>query len=103
MSQEHGEIYVNPPPPAAAEDPNRYATAKRPRDDGDGVAEGTAGEFPPLKRRVVLPQDVLYRIMLPSRQIGKVIGKEGTRIQKIREDTKAAIKIADAVSVSTFY
>lgn len=35
---------------------------------------------------------------MPSRQIGKVIGKVGHRIQKIREDTKATIKIADAIS-----
>ncbi|KAM1009026.1 hypothetical protein ACFX2I_005397 [Malus domestica] len=35
---------------------------------------------------------------IPSRQIGKVIGKEGCRIQKIREETKANIKITDAIA-----
>lgn len=82
----------------AQEDPNRSATAKRPRDDAVSV-----DEIQPIKRRVALPNDVLYRIMLPSRHIGKVIGKEGTRIQKLRESTKATIKIADAISVFLFF
>ena len=43
-------------------------------------------------------QDVIFRIVVPSRQIGKVIGKEGCRIQRIREETKATIKIADAIT-----
>ncbi|KAL8091950.1 RNA-binding KH domain-containing protein PEPPER-like [Apium graveolens] len=72
------------------------ARSKRPRDDAD---EPTSGDLPPAtKRRVVLAQDVVFRIMLPSRQIGKVIGNKGSRIQKIREETRATIKIADAVS-----
>jgi len=41
---------------------------------------------------------VLFRVVVPSRQIGKVIGKEGCRIQKIREDSKATVKIADAIA-----
>ncbi|XP_050386540.1 RNA-binding KH domain-containing protein PEPPER-like [Argentina anserina] len=43
-------------------------------------------------------QDVTFRVVVPSRRIGKVIGKEGCRIQKIREDSKATIKIADAIA-----
>lgn len=35
---------------------------------------------------------------MPSSQIGKVIGKGGHRVQKVREDTKATIKIADAIT-----
>ncbi|KAK2977833.1 hypothetical protein RJ640_014579, partial [Escallonia rubra] len=110
MAQQQGEIPVNhiPPPPAphvAPADPNRSATAKRPRDDGSDSAAAVAGgigcDLPPPKRRVVSAQDVLFRIMVPSRQIGKVIGKNGTRIQKIRENSKATIKIADAMAVST--
>lgn len=98
------EISVNPQPPpppppgTAVEVPNRSATAKRPRDEGD--AAGTGGDLPQPKRPA--QQDVVFRIMVPSRQIGKVIGKEGTRIQKIREETKATIKIADAIAVSKF-
>uniref|UniRef100_A0A162A6C3 K Homology domain-containing protein n=1 Tax=Daucus carota subsp. sativus TaxID=79200 RepID=A0A162A6C3_DAUCS len=88
MSQPQSTNPTDPPAPPAR--------SKRSRDD---VAEPPSGELPPAaKRRVVLAQDVVYRIMLPSRQIGKVIGKEGTRIQKIREETRATIKIADAVS-----
>lgn len=35
---------------------------------------------------------------MPSSQIGKVIGKGGHRVQKVREDTKATVKIADAIT-----
>ncbi|KAK3002356.1 hypothetical protein RJ639_021259 [Escallonia herrerae] len=107
MALQQGEIPVNhiPPPPAqhvAPANPNRSATAKRPRDEGGDSAAAVAGgigcDLPPPKRRVVSAQDVLFRIMVPSRQIGKVIGKNGTRIQKIRENSKATIKIADAMA-----
>lgn len=94
--QSTNPIAPPPPPPAADGDPSR---SKRPRDDAD---EPASGDLPPaMKRRVVLAQDVVFRIMLPSRQIGKVIGNKGSRIQKIREETRATIKIADAVSVMT--
>jgi hypothetical protein len=68
---------------------------KRRREDEFQSAEDESAP----KRRVKSAQDVLFRIVVPSRQIGKVIGKEGCRIQKIREDTKATIKIADAIAV----
>ena len=88
----------------AAEPPSTAATppsTKRPREDANEEAEGslTAAEVQPIKRRAVLGQDILFRILLPSKQIGKVIGRGGHRIQKIREDTKATIKIADAIAV----
>uniref|UniRef100_A0A2N9HY51 K Homology domain-containing protein n=1 Tax=Fagus sylvatica TaxID=28930 RepID=A0A2N9HY51_FAGSY len=67
---------------------------KRRREDEFQSAEDESAP----KRRVKSAQDVLFRIVVPSRQIGKVIGKEGCRIQKIREDTKATIKIADAIA-----
>nr|GEY74753.1 poly(rC)-binding protein 4 isoform X1 [Tanacetum cinerariifolium] len=52
-----------------------------------------------IKRRAVLSgQDILFRILLPSKQIGKVIGKAGFRIEKIRNLTQANIKIADAIA-----
>lgn len=69
-------------------------TGKRHREDGECEESGS-------KRRAKA-QDVLFRILVPSRQIGKVIGKEGHRIQKIREETKATIKIADAIAVIFF-
>ena len=87
--------------PSVIEDPPRSNTLKRPReDDSEAEAAGTSVDAPALKRRVKVTQDVLYRIVVPSRQIGKVIGRVGHRIQKIREDTKANIKIADAIAVS---
>ncbi|PIA50287.1 hypothetical protein AQUCO_01300791v1 [Aquilegia coerulea] len=49
------------------------------------------------KRRVI-PHEVLFRLVVPSMHIGRVIGTKGSRIQKIREETRATIKIADAVN-----
>ncbi|XP_054784261.1 flowering locus K homology domain-like [Prosopis cineraria] len=82
------------PLPLAIQETGQSASGKRRREDeapGTEVAEQSAA-----KR--VKGQDVIFRIVVPSRQIGKVIGKEGCRIQKIREDTKATIKIADAIA-----
>ncbi|KAL5733317.1 hypothetical protein ACOSQ2_033009 [Xanthoceras sorbifolium] len=91
---EPGEITTDPTPvPAAAAtelQPQREASGKRRREDGVSEESGP-------KRRAKA-QDVLFRIVVPSRQIGKVIGKEGHRIQKIREETKATVKIADAIA-----
>ncbi|GLT51580.1 hypothetical protein SLA2020_249810 [Shorea laevis] len=89
-----------PPPPQPLQPPRQPAlssTAKRRRDDeGDAAAAGETEESAP--KRQAKAQDVIFRIVVPSRQIGKVIGKGGHRIQKIREDTKATIKIADAIA-----
>lgn len=74
-------------------------TLKRPREE-DSADAGTSADVPEAKRREKASHDVIYRIVVPSRQIGKVIGRAGHRIQKIREDTQATIKIADAISVS---
>ncbi|CAA7393053.1 unnamed protein product [Spirodela intermedia] len=48
------------------------------------------------KRRAA-GQDVIFRMIVPSKQIGRVIGKEGCRIRQIREETGATIKIADPI------
>ncbi|XP_024960516.1 poly(rC)-binding protein 4-like [Cynara cardunculus var. scolymus] len=84
------------PPSSAATPPS----TKRPREDANEEDQDslTAAEVQPIKRRAVLGQDILFRILLPSKQIGKVIGRGGHRIQKIREETKATIKIADAIA-----
>ncbi|KZV43500.1 poly(rC)-binding protein 4-like [Dorcoceras hygrometricum] len=90
-----------PEPPEATVTPNIPATTlKRPREDDTeaDADEGASTDTPSAKRRVVASQDLIYRIVVPSRQIGKVIGRGGHRIQKVREDTKATIKIADAIS-----
>ncbi|KAL6130587.1 hypothetical protein ACLB2K_068966 [Fragaria x ananassa] len=55
-------------------------------------------ESAPTRRCKSQCHDVIFRVVVPSRQIGKVIGKEGCRIQKIREASRASIKIADAVA-----
>lgn len=47
---------------------------------------------------MLVGHDILFRILLPSKQMGKVIGKGGCRIEKIRNLTKANIKIADAIA-----
>ncbi|KAK9142850.1 hypothetical protein Syun_012250 [Stephania yunnanensis] len=57
-----------------------------------------SGEDELDSKRRARSHEVLFRIVVPSRQIGRVIGKEGCRIRIIREQTKAAIKIADAIS-----
>ena len=74
-----------------------FYIAKRRHEEEDPTAAGDTGESAP--KRQAKAQDVIFRILVPSRQIGKVIGKAGHRIQKIREDTEATIKIADAIIV----
>ncbi|XP_043716088.1 poly(rC)-binding protein 3-like isoform X2 [Telopea speciosissima] len=76
---------------------------KRRREDEPNA--GAVGEAPPDSaadhqslKRMAKPQDVLFRIVVPSREIGKVIGRGGCRIQKVREETGAMIKIADAIA-----
>ncbi|KAL6494122.1 hypothetical protein OROGR_032031 [Orobanche gracilis] len=74
------------------------ATLKRQREEDATGGEEAGASVPPAKRRLKATHDLIYRIVVPARQIGKVIGRSGQRIQKIREDTKASIKIADAIS-----
>ncbi|PNY07548.1 KH domain-containing protein at4g18375-like protein [Trifolium pratense] len=82
--------------PYSTQDAAGYpAPGKRRREDED-PGTTTSGELSAAKR--AKGQDVIFRIVVPSRQIGKVIGKEGCRIQKIREETRANIKIADAIA-----
>ncbi|CAL0302898.1 unnamed protein product [Lupinus luteus] len=71
------------------------SSAKRRRED-EALGTDSAAELSAAKR--VKGQDVIFRIIVPARQIGKVIGKEGCRIQRIRESTRATIKIADAIA-----
>ncbi|KAM0031012.1 putative K domain-containing protein [Helianthus debilis subsp. tardiflorus] len=99
MTKNHRETLVNAqrPPSTAAAPPPSMKRGREDTNDHD-QASLTAAEVQPIKRRAVLGQDVLFRILLPSKQIGKVIGRGGHRIQKIRDDTKANIKIADAIA-----
>jgi poly(rC)-binding protein 2/3/4 len=87
--------------PYSTQDAAGYpAPGKRRRDDED-LGTATSAELSAAKR--AKGQDVIFRIVVPSRQIGKVIGKEGCRIQRIREETRANIKIADAIAVSSLF
>uniref|UniRef100_A0A803LS57 K Homology domain-containing protein n=1 Tax=Chenopodium quinoa TaxID=63459 RepID=A0A803LS57_CHEQI len=67
-------------------------SSKRPREPVSDLAEV------PSTKRQALGNDILFRVVVPSGQIGKVIGKGGHRVQKIRDDTKATIKIADPIA-----
>ncbi|KAI3670927.1 hypothetical protein L1987_87571 [Smallanthus sonchifolius] len=99
MAKQKSQTPVDSPrPPSSAAAPP--PSTKRGREDTneEDQASLTAAEVHPIKRRAVLGQDILFRILLPSKQIGKVIGRGGHRIQKIRDDTKANIKIADAIA-----
>ncbi|KAH0980634.1 hypothetical protein GBA52_007811 [Prunus armeniaca] len=96
----HPQIQMPPTTliPIPGSEPAQSAALKRRREDEYPlVLAGPEPQEPGAKRRAKA-QDVIFRIVVPSRQIGKVIGKEGCRIQKIREETKANIKIADAIA-----
>ncbi|XP_048447763.1 flowering locus K homology domain-like isoform X1 [Pyrus x bretschneideri] len=94
----HPQMPPDPQVPIPGSEPAHRTSLKRLREDEFAVVlSGQELQEPGPKRRAKA-QDVLFRIVVPSRQIGKVIGKEGCRIQKIREETKANIKIADAIA-----
>lgn len=87
--------YPLPPQPVYSQPAHHYSgrpTTKRAREPSSDAAEAQ-----PTKRQAV-GNDILFRVVVPSSQIGKVIGKGGHRVQKVREDTKATIKIADAIT-----
>ena len=46
---------------------------------------------------VPIPEDAVYRILCPAQKIGSVIGKGGSIIKTLRQDSGAKIKIADAI------
>ncbi|KAF4381787.1 hypothetical protein F8388_008963 [Cannabis sativa] len=100
---EPGELPLNPlgtlAAPVYGSETGHSAAGKRRREEySPGVMSPVGDGDESASKRRVKGQDVLFRIVVPSRQIGKVIGKEGCRIQKIREESKATIKIADAVA-----
>ncbi|PRQ57297.1 putative K domain-containing protein [Rosa chinensis] len=84
--------------PIPASQPAHPPSMKRRRDDDFPPMQIGPEPLDPAPKRRAKAQDVIFRVVVPSRQIGKVIGKEGCRIQKIREDSKATIKIADAIA-----
>lgn len=103
MAQRGEETRLNPIVPVyAGSETGQSSSGKRRREDeAPPLGGGEDDESYSAPKRRAKAQDVLFRIVVPSWQIGKVIGKEGCRIRKIREDTKATVKIADAVAVSS--
>ncbi|GAA0184052.1 RNA metabolism protein [Lithospermum erythrorhizon] len=93
-----------PSPPSAATSPPPPLTLKRRREEGQeestttDTAAAAEEDVPAAKRRSRVEQEVVFRIVVAPRQIGKVIGRVGHRIKKIREETKATVKVADAVT-----
>uniref|UniRef100_A0A0C9S1P1 TSA: Wollemia nobilis Ref_Wollemi_Transcript_25054_1622 transcribed RNA sequence n=1 Tax=Wollemia nobilis TaxID=56998 RepID=A0A0C9S1P1_9CONI len=73
---------------------NGSVSRKRARDDDEYEGE----EETRAKRAARASSDVVFRIVVPSREIGKVIGKQGAKIKQLREETGARIKIADPVT-----
>ncbi|KAJ6804516.1 RNA-binding KH domain-containing protein isoform X1 [Iris pallida] len=80
-------------PLATDPDPDR----KRRREEiGSGsVADDTP---PPKRSAAAAAGDVVLRVVVPPNRIGGVIGKGGARIQQIRAETGAGIKIVDAAN-----
>lgn len=96
MQQMHMPYHMPLQLPYSTRDAGYPSSMKRRRDDDEDLGTASSVELSAAKR--AKGQDVIFRIVVPSKQIGKVIGKEGCRIQKIREETRANIKIADAIA-----
>jgi hypothetical protein len=101
MQQMHMPYHMPLQLPYSTRDAGYPSSMKRRRDDEEDLGTASSVELSAAKR--AKGQDVIFRIVVPSKQIGKVIGKEGCRIQKIREETRANIKIADAIAVSSCF
>lgn len=59
--------------------------------------QGGFNRDPPPMGVGPLPDDVVYRILCPGQKIGSVIGKGGSIIKTLRQESGAKIKIADAI------
>uniref|UniRef100_A0A061RNM9 Poly(RC)-binding protein 2/3/4 n=2 Tax=Tetraselmis sp. GSL018 TaxID=582737 RepID=A0A061RNM9_9CHLO len=87
---------------------------KRPLDDGNGqvgVVAAADGAVPveteaPFKRQQVAPgraaaaggsREVVYRLLAPSKHAGYIIGKGGSLIKQIREETGARLKVVEGL------
>ncbi|KAF8380548.1 hypothetical protein HHK36_028036 [Tetracentron sinense] len=98
MAQEGEEQRSSSSVTEEGEEEEPEMSAKRRRNhDSDAGNQPESGDLPSPKR-MAKAHDVLFRIVVPSRHVGRVIGKGGSRIGKIREETRATIKIANAVA-----
>ncbi|KAI5056412.1 hypothetical protein GOP47_0028230 [Adiantum capillus-veneris] len=60
--------------------------------------EGDGGPGPAKRPALGLTSDIVYRLLVPSAKMGRVIGKQGARIRELREASGAQIKITDPLS-----
>lgn len=60
--------------------------------------EGDSGQGPAKRPALAPASDIVYRLLVPSAKIGRVIGKQGARIRELREASGAQIKITDPLS-----
>jgi len=65
-------------------------------DEEDDEEEKVGKRF--RAKRAAESRDIVFRIVVASNKIGRVIGKQGRKINQLREDTGARIKIADPVT-----
>ncbi|MCO5591241.1 hypothetical protein L7F22_045224 [Adiantum nelumboides] len=71
-----------------------------PRKRSFSEQEGDAGPGPAKRPALGPASDIVYRLLVPSAKMGRVIGKQGMRIRELRETSGAQIKITDPLSVS---
>lgn len=81
---------------------DRNGRQKRRNQGGYSSREIGGGHFVPRDlplpvMSATLPDDVVFRILCPAPKIGSVIGKGGSIIKTLRQDSGAKIKIADAI------
>ncbi|KAF2303535.1 hypothetical protein GH714_019032 [Hevea brasiliensis] len=70
---------MNPAPSVALRHPEMSVTAKRSRDEFEVATVSAAGETEGSASKRAKSQDIIFRIVVPSRQIGKSLAKRGVR------------------------
>lgn len=67
-------------------------------EDDEEDEEEKVGKGFRAKRAARGGKEIVFRIIVASNKIGKVIGRQGSKINQLREDTGARIKIADPIT-----
>ncbi|KAI3940198.1 hypothetical protein MKX01_029721 [Papaver californicum] len=75
--------------------------SKRPHDrneqNGKGKWQKTQGYYPPLQPLKISPGSIVFRVLCPVSKSGSVIGKGGTIVSQIRQDTGAKVRVEEPV------
>lgn len=77
--------------------------SKRPNDrslvepNGKGKWQKTAGTHLPSQPLKVSPGSVVFRLLCPATKIGSVIGKGGSIISEIRQETGVKVKVEETI------